>query len=467
MSVLIQYLVKLSISLSIVWLFYQFVLRRLTFYNSNRWYLLGYSLLSFLIPFIDISPVLEKSKVADNDIVQFIPVIQQYTTALEDASHCPVPVWSTNYDKWDWIAFAIMTGAAILLLRFIIRFVSFLRIQRNAELIYNARVKLYQVNENIIPFSFGNAVFINSRLHSEAELQEIIRHEFVHVKQQHTVDIIWGEILCILNWYNPFAWLLKNSIRQNLEFVADNKALENGIDRKQYQYLLLKVIGNNHFSIAQKFNFSSLKKRIAMMNRLKTARIHLLRFLFVLPLLAVILISFRQEKQDSTQPPEKNNKSFFLSNDTIPGELNEKGYIIDVIGRNSSAIIVVKDKSGKTVERIAYAKWKGNEKYYEEKYGELPPPPLPPLPPDPPTPPQPMELPDNVKKIEVNNKKVTVTLKNGAVEKYDLHKPDEKAAFEKKYGEIIPPPPPTPPARVTHEMSATQEINRTNISDDF
>jgi hypothetical protein len=60
--------------------------------------------------------------------------------------------------------------------------------------------------------------------------------------------------------------VIKRSIRQNLEFIADNKVVENGIDKKQYQYLLLKVIGNNQYSIATKFNFSSLKKRIAMMN---------------------------------------------------------------------------------------------------------------------------------------------------------------------------------------------------------
>src|SRR4029453_17672904 len=102
-----------------------------------------------------------------------------------------------------------------------------------------------------------------------------------HVKQRHSIDIIWGEILCMLNWYNPFAWLLKSAIRQNLEFIADNKVMEHGIDKKEYQYLLLKVIGNNQFSIAPKFNFSSLKKRIAMMNKMKTAGVHLVKFLFI------------------------------------------------------------------------------------------------------------------------------------------------------------------------------------------
>jgi hypothetical protein len=234
--------------------------------------LLAYTLLSFFIPFINISIILGNNNGINNELIQFIPSVHQYTIALEEASHCPIPIWSTNYDKWDWTAFALMIGAAILLLRFIVRYISFIRIRNRSKLISEDGIKIYQVDESIIPFSFGNSVFINSNLHTEDELREIVRHEFVHVRQNHTIDIIWAELLCIINWYNPFAWLLKRSIRQNLEFIADNKVVENGIDKKQYQYLLLKVIGNNQYSIATKFNFSSLKKRIAMMNKTKSAR---------------------------------------------------------------------------------------------------------------------------------------------------------------------------------------------------
>ena len=159
-------------------------------------------------------------------------------------------------------------------------------------------------------------------------MQEIVRHEFVHVKQKHSIDILWSELLCIVSWYNPFSWLLKRSIRQNLEFIADSKVLEGGMNKKEYQYLLLKVIGNNHFSIASKFNFSSLKKRIAMMNKMKTARMHIVKFLFILPLVAVLLIAFRKKEHEanSTRSPLRNVSrtvpltSTSAVNDTIPKE---------------------------------------------------------------------------------------------------------------------------------------------------
>ena len=156
-------------------------------------------------------------------------------------------------------------------------------------------MKLYHVNKKIIPFSFGNAIYLNRCLHSNEELKEIIIHEFVHLRQKHSIDILIAETLCIINWYNPFAWLIRKAIRQNLEFIADRQVIENGTDKKQYQYLLLKVFGTSQFSIANQFNFSSLKKRIAMMNKMKSARMHLTKFLFVLPVLTVVLVAFRKQ----------------------------------------------------------------------------------------------------------------------------------------------------------------------------
>lgn len=280
MPVLIQYFLKVSISLAAVYIFYLLVLRRLTFYNSNRWYLVAYTLLSFVIPFINISPVLEQD-LSGNDIIKIIPVIENYTLDQEGSSTIP---GSTGYfNKWNWILLIFAIGLFILLVRLIIQYLSFLTIRRNAQLLSADSMKIYQVNKDIIPFSFGNSLFINQQLHNEKELNEIIRHEYVHIKQKHTIDIMWSELLCILNWYNPFAWFIRKAIRQNLEFIADSNVIENGMDKKQYQYLLLKVIGVPQFSIANQFNFSSLKKRIAMMNKMKSAKVHLIKFLFVLP----------------------------------------------------------------------------------------------------------------------------------------------------------------------------------------
>src|SRR6185503_11462555 len=430
MSLLIQYLVKLTISLAAVWLFYQFILRRLTFYNSNRWYLLAYTLLSFFIPFVNISSLIENKS---NGIIQFVPSVYQYTVELEDASNCPAPIWS-GYDKWDFIAFGLMAVAGLLFLRFVISYFSFLKIQSKAKLISNEGVKIYQVDENIIPFSFGNSIFINSKLHSEAELTEIVRHEFVHVRQNHTIDIIWAEMLCIINWYNPFAWLLKRSIRQNLEFIADNNVIENGINKKQYQYLLLKVIGNKQFSIATQFNFSSLKKRIVMMNKSKSAKRQLARFLFLVPVLAIILLSFRKSFSETAVP--KVNAGAIAIRDTVPEKLrvldkllvlNNKGYYVNIIDVNGNCTVVVKDKNKKEVKRMLLTEWDSKREEYEDLYGETN-----------------ITILDAVGVIKTKNPDIesftvkgntaTVILKNGKTEVYTLSIKDQKKAFEERCG---------------------------------
>jgi len=479
MSLLFLYLLKLSISLGIVYLFYQLVLRRLTFYNSNRWYLIGYTLLSFLIPFINITPVLENSNFSQNGIVQMIPTVEKYTTPLPVETAYSIFDTFADWNKWDWISVALLAGAVILLLRFVIRCISFFNMRRKAQLLSVDGMKLYQVNKNIIPFSFGNAVFINSGLHTEEELREIIRHEFVHVKQRHTLDILWSEWLCIINWYNPFAWMLKRSIRQNLEFIADNKVLQNGVDRKQYQYLLLKVIGSNHFSIAPKFNFSSLKKRIVMMNKLQSARVHLIRFLFIVPLMAVILISFRQ-KQDQSLSTKIGRPGSLVTTDTIPliTEPNEKGYIINLKDYNSNCTVVIKDKNGKEVESLLLTKWNQNEKYYQEKYGEIPPP----------SPVNSQYLEGTVsmeafleRNTDVKNVGwvfhhdntiaiLNITKKDRSIERYSFDNAVERENFEKKYGKIpypaLPPIPPTPPTPTVGLSSAKMLNGVKNIDRD-
>jgi hypothetical protein len=589
MHLLLLYILKLSVSLAVVFLFYHFILRKLTFYNHHRWYLLGYTMLAFIIPFINVAVLLQKNNWHGNEIINWVPVFQDNTMqGLEQAG-------AKAFGVWDLLVTIIAAGVFVMLCRLLLHVFSFRKMLGKAQPVNTGGMSLYQVNENIIPFSFGNSIFINRHLHTETELQEIIRHEFVHVKQRHSIDIIWAELLCAFNWYNPFVWLLKKSIRQNLEFIADSKVLENGINKKEYQYLLLKVMGNNQYSIANQFNFSSLKKRIAMMNKTKSAKRQLVRLLFLLPATAVLLLAFRsnwnaagktdtadkkvavaglvvdaatlqpiaganiycREKNVSLVTDEKGyyllqlpfenkplqftllvtkegyqpyhqkenwgnfNEGYIfnrysksieyfglsksmgggfsslgsvadmddLQYNNVAAKLqdvfnknsphydatvirdtvlkpNSKGYIIYVKDNGGNCMLVIKDKTGKEVKRILMTEWNKNEEKYGAMYGEIPlppPPPAPPMapgppaaidlpvppapptpaaavempvPPMPPPPPEPVKMPANVKRADIKNKKVTILLKNGQQENYDLNIDAQRAVFEKKYGKM-------------------------------
>ena len=490
MPYILLYMIKLSVCLTVVFLFYFLVLRRLTFYNWNRYYLLLYTLLSFYIPLVDISGMLQQHNWQSATVIEWVPAVENYKAIKDIQSGSLITVNNV-------LLVVLITGMLVMLARLCVQFISFRKLKKQALPVYSNEMKLYHVDAAIIPFSFGNSIFINRELHTEAELGEIIRHEFVHVKQRHSIDIILGELLCLVNWYNPFAWLLKKAIRQNLEFIADDQVLQNGISKPAYQYLLLKVTGNNQFSIASQFNFSSLKKRIAMMNKMKSAKMHLVKFLFLLPMLAVLLLAFRNQWQGASAPPVPKEPKVSVAglvvdaatpqpltkakelfekipartindtniSDTVPGvtEPNDKGYFIDIIDNKGNCTIVIKDKDHKEVKRMLLTEWNKKENYYEGLYGEIPPPPPPPVPPIPPAaplpplpvleagtpapalapltptppipavPPVPPALPKNVRSLNINNNKATVTLKNGTKENYNLDIPEQKEAFEKKY----------------------------------
>ena len=424
MPFIFLYILKLSICLSVVFLFYYFILQKLTFYNWNRYYLFIYTVVAFYIPLIDISSMLKQSDLQSAKLLQWVPAMGNYQYVNNAASAVPLSVNTI-------IMLLLLSGMLVALGRLFIQFISFRQLKKKAQPVYNNEMKVYQVDANIIPFSFGNSIFINPQLHSQAELQDIIRHEFVHVKQQHSIDIIWSELLCVINWYNPFVWLIKKAIRQNLEFIADDKVLQNGLSKKDYQYLLLKVTGNNQFSIATQFNFSSLKKRIAMMNKMKSAKLHLIKFLFLLPLITVLLLAFRNEwkvpaatknseqkastagsgvyastrqplaeasielpgysgaKQLFEKIPEQKISSIPVDTVIVPEakDPNSKGYFIEIIDNKNNCTVVVKDKDHKEVKRLLLTDWNKKENYYKGLYGEIlpPPPPIPPVPPVPPT----------------------------------------------------------------------------------
>lgn len=468
MLAFIDYLLKLSIGLAIVYIFYALVLRRLTFYSWNRWFLLGYSAIAYLIPFINISSLVEQSAWNNNGVIRMIPVMgNRPLTGLLTQTH------AAAWTEWDYCLLLISTGGLIMLVRLLIQYFSLYRATRSSQLIFDDKVKVYQVDKAIIPFSFGNAIFINQHQHNGNDLKEIIRHEFVHVKQKHTVDILWTEVLCILNWYNPFAWLLRKSIRQNLEFIADHQVLVNGIDRKEYQYLLLKVMGAPQFSISNQFNFSSLKKRIAMMNKMRSARVHLLRFLFLLPVIAILLLAFRKEIRHGSTASATTKLPGTLQ-DTVPDgedriirfpdEIESISLLDDrkpepgsAAKKKLSSMVVVKRKDGKkeVYDRRSEESRDQFEKKYSVSLEDLLPPPAPPVPPAPPTPPSEPRIPKGISSIDVRDKKwVTIKTNNGTTEKYDMTNEEDNNKFKSKYGitleELLPATPLPPPAPVNN-----------------
>ncbi len=480
-------MIKVSIGLAAVYLFYQVFLRRLTFHQWNRWYLLLYALLSLFLPLMNIYWWMDSPQ-ESNALIRYVPSIG-----------LSAETGAAGMSAKDLLAGLALAGMALMLGRLAMQYLSYRRLRTTARLLVKEDVKLYQVEQRIIPFSFGNAVYINPAIHDPEELKEIIRHEMVHVRQKHTVDMVFAELLVAFNWYNPFAWLIRHAIRQNLEFVADKAVLSHGVDRKTYQYLLLKVIGQKQFSLGTHLNFSALKNRINMMNRLQSAKLHLLKFSFAIPLLAVLLLAFRKEQIDThkeqaiaqqelamqagqaaavpaieASPAAEAASRLVVMTDTVPAPaaaqagINRKGYIISIADNAGECIVIIKNKKRQLVKAIELAEWNKAEAMYRTQYGDIPPlpPPLPEalaapapelsvdvapdpaapaapappagaVPPAPPTIVAPPSLPPSVaysvKWMQINDRQVRLETNKGKIEQYNLNIPAEKAAFEKKY----------------------------------
>ncbi|QRR00222.1 M56 family metallopeptidase [Dyadobacter sandarakinus] len=297
-----EYLVKVSLGFVVVSLLYVLVLRRLTFYSWNRFYLLAASALCFFIPFFDVSPMLNRlDSYSGQEIVQQVPSVSRVlpnpvtpAMTMSETPHAQLRVAPEQHPV-DWLLIVWGVGVAAMLVRLMVRILSMARIMRRAQLAYHDGVRIYHLDQDISPFSFGKAVFYNPALHRDDDLPDIMLHELVHVRQHHTFDVIWGELLCMINWFNPLVWLLSYGMRQNLEYIADREVLESHPDSKAYQYLLLKTTLRADLSLANQFGYPSLKKRIAMMNRKRSPRLALVSFLLLLPLTALLLAAFRPE----------------------------------------------------------------------------------------------------------------------------------------------------------------------------
>jgi hypothetical protein len=290
-------LLKINLVLLLFAATYYLVLRRLTFYTLNRCFLVFGIVFSSIYPFIDLTEFFSRPEV-EHTVINYLPQLNQKATDL-----VPSGFFINN---WPILSTLFYLGVAFMALRLAIQFISLYRIHRksNPGKLDDYRVRL--LSDNVSPFSFWQTVYINPKLHTEKELDTILAHEMVHVRQWHSLDIILAELSVVFYWFNPGVWLMKKAVKENLEFITDQNILKKGIDRKAYQYSLLGVGQlNATVTIVNNFNLSDLKKRIKMMNVKPSSRLTLSRYAFALPVLLLGTLAFTVSKREIKAPLPK------------------------------------------------------------------------------------------------------------------------------------------------------------------
>ena len=274
------YLLKANIALALFYVAYRFGLRRLTFYTLNRFFLLAGIVCSALFPFIDASLFFQRHEPLNKAVGTYIPDL----SALNARPATPLINVVLLYVFW--------IGVIVMSIRFLIQLFSLWKLHHKTTIASIDNNTIRVTKRKVTPFSFLTNIYINPSLHSPVELLAVIRHEQIHVKQLHTLDIILGELNRIFYWFNPGAWLMSTAIRENLEFITDRCVLEQGMDAKTYQYSLINVSGIPYATaIANNFNFSHLKQRIMMMNKKESSHYHLLRYLVFGGIVGIVLLS--------------------------------------------------------------------------------------------------------------------------------------------------------------------------------
>lgn len=314
-----DYLLKASGLVLIIFLFYALVLKNETFFSSIRTYFIFSLLLILIVPVIE------------------IPIyIDNVTTQISQINYSEITTNTVSSNNIEWttiLTFSYLIGVVIFSTRFLIQLISLLNLIKKKSLKKQGDYYFLETLKDISPFSFFNIIIYNKTQFSPKEIELIIKHEKVHAEQWHSIDTLLSHLVVILLWFNPFVWLFKKAIQQNLEFLADEKALEQTTDYKLYQLTLLKTSGVQFCTeITNNFYNSLLKKRIIMLQKKRTNKKNQWKYLLIAPLFIVFALTFNtktvaQEKKLTNIEGVTNLEVSLLidkntSNETMENEAN-------------------------------------------------------------------------------------------------------------------------------------------------
>jgi TonB-dependent SusC/RagA subfamily outer membrane receptor len=360
MNDILAYLLKAAIIQSVLLLCYRLLMQRDTFHKMIRYYFMGGLLFSYIAPFIRFDfRILPPIQHNIHPVIINVSEIRQYV----GQDFQSIPQWWQQYSFTDILTLIFVAGTVFMLICLILQYSSLVRLHICQKHKYQS-FSILSVDIPIKPFSYGKRIYINPKLHNPKELDEIIRHELIHIRQYHSVDIIVAAINRSIFWWNPFAWILNGNIRNNLEYIVDNEMLQNGINRKHYQYHLLNinqlVYKNN---IANYFNFSNIKKRIKMMNKEKTQPVYKIKWLLLPFVAAVILLSLNVKRAIATNvdfaviseiiEPELIPEADSLVN-SVYGTKGLTGKIVSVKKTNDTVMVMLKVSHDTIVPPVCY-----------------------------------------------------------------------------------------------------------------
>lgn len=278
------YLIKINVALMLLYGFYRLTVSRDTFFGLRRLTLWLIYAVALMVPALNLEYW-----------VRDTPTMASMANVYADTFY-PVVVVKAQAPSITWIDMLLgiyWAGVVVLSLRLVWQLFSIIRlavISRKQEV---EGITVHLLRGEGSPFSFFRWIFMYPSILEGKQLHEVMVHECTHVSGLHSLDTLFSELFSIACWFNPFAWLMRQEVRMNLEYLADESVLSDGNARKSYQYHLLGLAyrqPKDSAQIANNFNLLPLKKRIKMMNKRRTSEIGKAKYLLFAPLAGALLM---------------------------------------------------------------------------------------------------------------------------------------------------------------------------------
>jgi beta-lactamase regulating signal transducer with metallopeptidase domain/FtsZ-binding cell division protein ZapB len=309
-----DFLLKSGLCMAVLLMVYHLFLEREKMHHFNRFYLLGALVFSFMVPFININTS--------------TPSVANAASVTLEELVIGNPINITEAPAGFDFSSLLLTGYSIISLLLLLRFgrniFYFIKKVKQSETLDYSDAILVLIEEPVLPHTFLNYILVNKEDHQKKNIErELYTHELTHIRQKHTLDIVFIEILRILLWFNPLLYMYKKAIQLNHEFLADENVVKMHNNITTYQNLLLrKASGAQGFALASNLNFSVTKKRLLMMTKHTSLFQATIKKAAILPLLiGVVFITYSQ----ASDRPETTDFTGRETNNSLTNEENNPG----------------------------------------------------------------------------------------------------------------------------------------------
>lgn len=282
MLAFLSYDLKVAVLIAAFYFCYRLLMERDTLHRLNRVVLLVTLVLSLVLPLCVVT-------FHETQWIEPLPVDDQAEPDVAELGQALPAVPARQW--WQLALTVVVVGGMVLRLAYLLRSYAMLRrmLRNGEEHRLDDGVRLVVVDQPVAPFSWMNTIVVNRQDYAERNALLLI-HERSHIRLHHSRDVVFVELLTVLQWFNPVVWLLSRDLRTVHEYEADEAVLSQGADTAQYITLLMhKAMGVQACVLANGINTSETKKRVKMMIKMKSPRWSWLKCLYIVPIAALSL----------------------------------------------------------------------------------------------------------------------------------------------------------------------------------